>query len=1166
MKRLTALCAALFAAAVFQIPAARAADADEDEKPPVTGKILNPGSRSPQPDIAPASDEAAQAIKRMKVAPGLAIKLWAAEPMLANPVAFNFDEKGRIFVAETYRYRSSVLDIRDYMWMLEDELAARTIEDRTALIKKAFGADGEKELSIESEVVRLVADTDGDGVADKSYVYADGFNQPLDGIASGVLARRGKVWFTNIPSVWQFSGDTRAETRTEISRGYGVRFNFTGHDLHGLTFGPDGKLYFSVGDRGATVKTKEGGVISVPDSGAVLRCNPDGSQMELVMTGLRNPQSLAFTENGDLLTGDNDCDQGDEERLVHVIEGGDAGWRVGYQFPPLGKDSPWLAGRLWQQRHEGQVAYILPPICNIEDGPSGIAYYPGTGLNSTYQGNLFITHFKGAITRSGIFTYSVKPKGASYEIETAKPFLSSALPSDVKFGPDGRLYISDWADGWPKSKRGRIYAISDPLHENDAIMKETKALIGGDWTKRNTDELAQLLGHADWRVRLEAQFEFAERGTASIATLAKVAAKVGPVSDRPHPERLARLHAIWGLGQLAAKNPATLASMRTLLRDSDAEVRAQALKILGDANLTKTSGTPSGETISYSPDAGAFIAALTDPSDRVKFFAAQGLGKLKHAAAMPAVLAALRANNNEDHTLRHALVMALVGGNNVAALTAAITDSSPAVRLGVLLALRRLENPAIAQFLADSDPFIVREAALAINDAPITAAYPALATLLEKNPADESVGLRAINAHFRLGKTENAAALARYAANSAAPAKLRAEALAQLSLWPVPPARDRLVGIYRPLAEKTRDRSVAVNALQPILARLLAPAAPALVQTAALKALQDLEIGGATDALFAAVKNPELPGDTRLAALTALDKLKAPRLAEAVKLAGDSSSPALRLAALPIASRLSPDTAAPVLASLVAQGTPEEQKAAFRSLANLSHPTADPLLTQQLRQLAAGTVAPAVQLELLNAAGRRSEPAIKALLAERETALAASPDPLAPYRTALAGGSRTRGETIFRNQPVLACLRCHRAGGDGGDAGPNLAGIGKKLSREQLLEAIVKPNATIAPGFDTVVVTLKNGSSAAGIVATETAAVLTLRNADNKLVEVTKADIAKREGAPSGMPEIYGTILTKSELRDVVEFVAMLTDPAPPLDENKPRALRGLPPMAKMTP
>jgi quinoprotein glucose dehydrogenase len=532
------LAALLVATLLSLTPATRGAELIPDEDSTrETGVIKNAGTRKAQPEIDAASDEAAKAIQRMHVPDGLQIKLWAAEPMLANPVAFDFDERGRIFVAETYRYRTSVLDIRDYMWVLEEELAARTIDDRTALIQRRFGPAGVKELSIESEVVRLLEDTTGKGVADKSSVYADGFNSPLDGIASGVIARRGKVWLTSIPSVWQFTGAQKAETRTEISRGYGVRFNFTGHDLHGLAWGPDGKLYFSNGDRGANVKTKEGGVIAVPDTGAVFRCDPDGSNLELVMSGLRNPQSLAFTENGDLLTGDNDCDQGDEERLVHVVEGGDAGWRVGYQFPPLEKGSPWLAERLWWPRHSGQAAYLLPPICNIEDGPSGIAYYPGTGLNSSYRGHLFVTHFKGAIAKSGIYTYTVKPQGASYAIDQAKPFLTAALPTDVKFGPDGRLYTSDWADGWPKSRRGRIYAISDPKAEADPLVRETRELIGGDWTKRSHDELARLLGHADWRVRLEAQYTLAERGDSSLPVFAGVAANGSP---------FARRHAIWG--------------------------------------------------------------------------------------------------------------------------------------------------------------------------------------------------------------------------------------------------------------------------------------------------------------------------------------------------------------------------------------------------------------------------------------------------------------------------------------------------------------------------------------------------------------------------------------------------------------------------------------------
>ena len=1138
--RAAALATAFALTASLPLRAAEAA-AENDDAPAgakrTSGQILKMGSRVAAAEIAPASNEGEQALQRMKLPPGLVATLWAAEPMLANPVAFNFDEKGRIFVAETYRYRSSVLDIRDYMWTLEAELANRTLEDQSAAIARHFGPEGVKELSIETERVRLLEDTDRTGVATKSTLYAEGFNSPLDGIASGVLARRGSVYFTSIPSVWKFTGEQKAETRQEISRGYGVRFNFTGHDLHGLIFGPDGKLYFSNGDRGAHAKGPDGSLADTPDEGAVYRCNPDGTQLEVFARGLRNPQSLAFTENGDLLPGDNDCDKGDEERLVHVVQGGDSGWRVGYQHPLIDKDSPWLAEKLWQPRTKDTAAYVLSPICNIEDGPSGLTYYPGTGLNDSYRGSLFITHFKGSVAKSGIYTYNVKPKGAGYAIADSKPFLTSALPTDVKFGPDGRLYTSDWADGWPKSKRGRIYAISDPQHAKDALVLETQKLIAQDWTKASVSELTVLLAHADQRVRQEAQFTFAERGAASLAPLASIAAT-------PSPSPYARLHAIWALGQLAQKNPAALAPVRTLLRDADAEVRAQASKILGDA----------GDTSS----AEALIAALTDSAPRVKFFAAQSLGKLNHAAAAPALIAALRANNDQDEYLRHALVLGLVGGHNVTALTAAMTSDSRAVRLGLVLTFRRIQNPTIAKFLNDADPFIVREAALAINDAPIVAGYPALAALITQPLTDEAILFRVLNAHFRLGQPANAAALAAYAANVAAPAKLRGEAIAQLANWPTPPARDRVVGLFRPLTPATRPAADAAAALTPLLAGLLNTTTPTIIQTAVLNAIDSLEIKSAADTLFAVLKDPNQPSANRAAALRALDKLKDPRIPEAVKIASDLNAPLMRQAALPISARLSPEAAAPVLANLIAKGTPSEQKTAYRALGTLQHPSAATVLATQLSALAEGKVPAAVQLDLLNAAALRHEPAIKTLLASRDAALAKNPDPLAPFQVALQGGDRARGEKIFNNQPVLACVRCHKIGTEsGGEAGPNLAEVGAKNDRAALLESILKPNAKISTGYDTIVLTLKSGGSAAGIVASETADSLTLRTTDNQLVAVQKANIAKRDSAPSGMPEIYGAILTKSEIRDLVEYLSTLRSRPNQVPENsQPRALR----------
>jgi quinoprotein glucose dehydrogenase len=991
-----------------------------------------------------------------------------------------------------------------------------------------------KQLSIESERLMLLEDTNGDGTADKSSVYADNFRTPLDGVASGVLARRGTVWFTNIPALWKFTGKDRAETREALHHGYGVRFNYTGHDLHGLILGPDGRLYFSIGDRGASVPTKEGTVIDMPDTGAVFRCWPDGTGLELFASGLRNPQSLAFNEYGDLFTGDNDSDQGDEERLVHLVEDGDSGWRVGYQFAPRGAAGPWNLEKLWHPRHAGQPAYLLPPICNIEDGPSGIAYYPGTGLTSAYAGQLFITHFKGAITNSGIYTYRLKPAGASYAIDTAAPFLTGALPTDVRFGPDGKLYYSDWAEGWPKSKKGRLYSLFDPALAGSAELRAVKETIASDFTRKSDADLPALLAHADWRIRLEAQYTLAERGAAGLARL--TAAANGD-------QALARRHAVWGLGQLARQDPAAVAALRPLLQHADAEVRAQALKTLGD--------------LRDAASAEFFTVALTEENPRVKFFAAEALGKIRHAAASPVLIGAVRANHDADAYLRHALVVALARCTPAEELAATARDPSGAVRLAAVLALRRQRSPLISAFLADKDPLIAREAATAINDAPITAAYPALAALLAKPVADEAVMLRVLNAGFRLGTADHAAALAAFAAGNGS-AVLRKEALALLALWPAPPARDRIVGVYRPLAEKTRPTDAVAAALTPRLAGIFSASTPDMVQVAALEAVTGLKLTAAYPALHALVADRAQSASVRVAALKALDSINDAALGATAALAAASDAPDLRLAALPVISRLVPAAAVANLARLIATGTPKEQQVAFKALGAAQDSAADDILLAQLARLAAGQVAPAAQLDLLDAAALRPDARVKKVLADRDAALAKDPDPLAPYRVALEGGNAGAGYRTFARNPIMQCARCHRYNEDpGGEAGPMLAGIGARESREYILQSIIKPSAKITAGYEIVTVTKKNGEAIVGTLVSRDDKLVRLKTGDSTL-DLPAADVKGIESAPSAMPEIAALVLTKAEIRDLVEAVASLRAPVTSSDQRPLRALRKL--------
>ena len=119
----------------------------------------------------------------------------------------------------------------------------------------------------------------------------------------------------------------------------------------------------------------------------------------------------------------------------------------------------------------------------------------------------------------------------------------------------------------------------------------------------------------------------------------------------------------------------------------------------------------------------------------------------------------------------------------------------------------------------------------------------------------------------------------------------------------------------------------------------------------------------------------------------------------------------------------------------------------------------------------------------------------------------------------------------------LACLRCHKLNGDGG-GGPDLTGVGQRVTREYLLESIVHPNAKIAAGFEDVLVVLKNGHTYAGRLKQETAAELTLDSPEDGEIKVKKADLKRRERSQSTRPDNFLRVLSKWDLRNLGEFLA----------------------------
>jgi quinoprotein glucose dehydrogenase len=392
---------------------------------------------------------------------------------------------------------------------------------------------------------------------------------------------------------------------------------------------------------------------------------------------------------------------------------------------------------------------------------------------------------------------------------------------------------------------------------------------------------------------------------------------------------------------------------------------------------------------------------------------------------------------------------------------------------------------------------------------------------------------------------------------------MRAEALKQLGLWGRTPQRDRVVGIFRPLKE--RPAGDAVTALTPEVAKLLDGSAPESVQLAAIDAAGSLELKTAGPALVGSVANEKAPESVRIAALKTLDSFGGDQVLQAISAAEKSSVPALRLAALQIVAHRAPDRAIPVIKRFAASKSEVEQQAAFEAMGQLPSAQASALLVGSLDQLAAGKVLPAAQVELLDAVTKSEAPAVKARWEKQQAAWAGDKDPLASYRFALEGGNPRRGAEQFYENSVLPCARCHRAFGEGGEAGPDLSRVAAQHPPDYLLEAIVKPSAHIAPGFDIVTFTMASGESESGSVVSESASEIVLKRGDGTEAKLDPRRVKARVVAPSSMPEIYGQVLTRGQLRDVLAFLRRLDGSrggSAPAEENfgtSNRAMQSVP-------
>jgi len=1064
---------------------------------------------------------------------------WSGELNVPDPTSVSFDESGNAYVASTTRRKYGDLDIREHRVWIPDDVGLTTPAEKLAFYQKELAPgrlkaprgslkdhnkDGSidwKDLTFHKESIYKLTDTDRDGVADKITVFAEGFNTPVSGIAAGVLYFDGWVYVTAIPDVWRLKdtdGDGVADVKEIVATGFGGHIAYAGHDMHGLRLGPDGRIYWTVGDKGGNVTSKEGRRFVFPHEGAVLRCEPDGSGFEVFARGIRNTQEIAFDAFGNVIGVDNDGDQPKErERLMYLLEGSDSGWRNQHQYQNT--DSRWVKENMWLPAGAAdQPLAITPPIANYSDGPAGFLWEPGHALDGGLRGHFLLDQFpKGKMD-----AFTLEPDRDSFKQTDLRVVSSGIMGIGMTWGPDGRAYFADWIGGYPLDGKGAVWRFDVAPN----IDGSSEAVLAKPFSVAiPKEELRGLLGHRDQRVRVNASIRLHRLGAWS---------DMLDLALKPESPRLARIHAIWGygmglrLGKIADVTPAL-----ALLDDADSEIRVQALKVLSETKST--------------PALTAKVAAQLAHDDlRVRTQTGITLSKLGGDVPFSAFLRAPETDLRLPW-LRHGLVSGLAGTQKPESLLAQARQSTGAEAVFATLALARQRSPLLAQLLSHGNPEVVTEAARAIHDDEgIPAAQATLAQAFGRLELPFHAARRALNANLRQGDEAALRRVLDWTIAQTEGAPLRLEALNTLLVFDHPPALDLVDGTAR----KHPSRDVAklaalVRGKQEELLRLQRPDERALALNLLVKYEADLPFA----VLRSLAEDLKAAPAVRLQTLRLLGRLReeTPAVVQALRSATGEGNPSeVRIEALSqlfkrdVVAAL--EVARGIIASKVAKA-PEKQ-AVVAALRGREEPAARALLKELVTRLASRQLDAGLKLDVFEAAGESTDAAVvEALKNYLKTGAKGAPKlaaPGLPYELLTDGGDAARGQALVNGHLGANCTACHRIDSDeGSEVGPILRLVGAQRTKAELAESLVEPSAKIVAGFGVETIALKDGVTVAGSVLKESAKLLEIRLPDGKIQKVPVTSVASRTPPVSIMPPMLG-ILTPAEIRDVVAYLSGL--------------------------
>ncbi|WP_422928190.1 PVC-type heme-binding CxxCH protein [Singulisphaera sp. PoT] len=580
---------------------------------------LAPMGQSPPPK--PMDDKTIGEV--VKAPPGFRVSLFAAPPKVTYPVAISVGPEGDVYVA---------------------------VDEQGSLGRTPGGG----------RVLRCI-DDDGDGKADRVTTFAS-MEHPR-----GVVALGDRVWVLHAPylSVYRDEdGDGRSDHSEVLVTGLTTsQIDERGgdHTTNGIRMGVDGWIYIAVGDYGFHgAKGKDGATLS-QRGGGIIRVRPDGTELEVFASGLRNPFAIAIDPAMNLFTRDNTNDgAGWDTRVSHLIESGEYGYT---------------------QRFLNFTDEILPPLGAYgQGGGTGALSIRDQRWPKDYQ-DILLT---GDWGRSEVYRHDLRADGASFR-SNQDVFMIFPRPTGMDVASDGRLYVASWRGGEASVYVGPVVGFVATVTPPDWVGTPRP-----DLPKAGLDRLVEAMCSPNASTSFHAQREVIRRGGSpeNLMALNSLATD----SRKPLQGRVA---AIFALKQLEGiRSHEALRSLAT-----DPAVREFALRALADRR-TELAGV----------DASPFVAALDDPSPRMRAQALIALGRLGDVSAaekiipltsrpggstMPVAKPA-HAQPDPDRIVPHLALRTLVKLRADDACLAAIDGPH---RQGALRVLRFLHEPKVVEGL-----------------------------------------------------------------------------------------------------------------------------------------------------------------------------------------------------------------------------------------------------------------------------------------------------------------------------------------------------------------------------------------------------------------------------------------------------------------------------------